>query len=240
LNAALAGLYMVAPLALLLAPTGAQWPRVTGLTAVLVVASQILCVAAVPVAWGAARRRAGAGRLLALHALAVLAVVGAWVGAGAPLPAAAPALGTAAVLAALGLAWAAGPGRTGASTAAPEEAWSRQHPRYRHNVVVVARDGGALLPSVTHDLSEGGCFLRAPAAFRPGRRLDLRLTMEGFAPFQCCARVCWETDGRGAYPPGVGVQFVALSKQARRQLAEMVAQARAENLARGIESPRGQ
>jgi uncharacterized protein (TIGR02266 family) len=93
----------------------------------------------------------------------------------------------------------------------------RKHPRLRFEVPVDIKSGHYLYVARTDDISEGGVFLRTPAAIRLGSTVHLHLRV-GDATVSVIGKVCWSKPTEDGKQEGVGVQFYDMSPYARTVL----------------------
>jgi Tfp pilus assembly protein PilZ len=74
------------------------------------------------------------------------------------------------------------------------------------------------------NLSSGGMFISTSDPPRLGRRLLVRIHTGGAAPIETLARVAWYKPGfaPNAHEPGVGVEFLGASADARAAIDELL------------------
>lgn len=99
----------------------------------------------------------------------------------------------------------------------------REKTRYPVRVDVNYRHGDTYLFSSTSNVSELGIFL-VSENLKPK---DTILALEFHIPnirrsIQVSGRVAWVDDGRSGAEPGMGIQFVDLTDEARRQIKSLI------------------
>jgi len=103
--------------------------------------------------------------------------------------------------------------------------------------------GGEMLAEI-FDISEGGAFIPLgasnrwlPLGFYLGRKPKqksespleigtycwIRITLNDLSALTCTAEIVRKTNGRGSYPAGIGLRFVGLSAQDKKELAKFLA-----------------
>jgi hypothetical protein len=73
----------------------------------------------------------------------------------------------------------------------------------------------------TFDLSETGAFIMAPAkdsSPASNERISVSISLGMYSQIRCEGRVVRVADAKGSYPAGVGIQFVDMPTQERREL----------------------
>jgi len=108
----------------------------------------------------------------------------------------------------------------------------RRFERKRVTVSVDLRGENQFYAGLTENISEGGLFVATAAPFHIGEELDVRLAMKGRLGNQVIrTRVAWiRPDSDGGLPPGMGLEFVELSKGAHTQIREFIKTGRLEIL----------
>ena len=86
-------------------------------------------------------------------------------------------------------------------------------------------DGGQVAAGETLNLSAAGMFIKTPTPAAIGSILVLRFGVPGSRRWQCSGRVAWtrRPGDQHPYPPGMGIQFLDLSPEARSALIAFVA-----------------
>jgi uncharacterized protein (TIGR02266 family) len=104
--------------------------------------------------------------------------------------------------------------------------WSPQNRsayRLRMDLKVNVRGSHLLFSARTHDLSRGGLFLATEAELAEGQQLSLHLTLPGGGKIVCKGKVKWRRpEGVDAGPPGVGVEFLNLSRSAQQAIDDLL------------------
>jgi len=106
---------------------------------------------------------------------------------------------------------------------------AEQHPKqdpaekrrnHRHSVSTEFRLGdeggvGAIILD-SANISTGGAFLETEILFEIGEELDIHFALDGGLEVTAHGRIAWvKTDHSGGLPPGMGIQFVDLSDEAK-------------------------
>jgi len=90
---------------------------------------------------------------------------------------------------------------------------------------------GSEMKAEIFDISEGGAFVplgRIPKQ-KTGNPLEIgtycwiRITLNDLSALTCTAEIVRKTNGRGSYPAGIGLRFVGLSAQDKKELAKFLA-----------------
>lgn len=92
-------------------------------------------------------------------------------------------------------------------------------------LAVEYEDVGRVAAGETLNLSADGMFIKTPTPAAIGAILVLRFAIPGSRRWQCSGRVVW-TRGPGdqhPYPPGMGIQFLDLSPEARSAIITFAA-----------------
>jgi len=101
----------------------------------------------------------------------------------------------------------------------PEKRWWIRAERTRMNVPITI-DGTRLssVRSETFDISETGAFVTNNKDVAVGDWITVRMKFGTFYQFRCQARVVRRAEAAGIYPGGMGVQFMNMSWNDRREL----------------------
>jgi len=106
----------------------------------------------------------------------------------------------------------------------PEKRWWLSPKRFCVSVpVFVSPSRGEGFYTNTFDLSSSGAFLRAGeelAEHCTGESLSLKFTFGTFRSLRCNARIVRNTDAKGKYPKGYGLEFTDLSRKEQKTLSK--------------------
>jgi uncharacterized protein (TIGR02266 family) len=104
-----------------------------------------------------------------------------------------------------------------------DERERREKIRYPVRVNVNYRHGDTYLFSSTSNVSELGIFLVSEDPKPKDTILSLEFNVPNLRrPVQVAGRVAWVEDGRSGAEPGMGIQFVDLTDEARRQIKSLI------------------
>lgn len=82
---------------------------------------------------------------------------------------------------------------------------------------------GACREAFIVDLGLEGVFLESAEAIPPSAEVGIRFPLPGNAiPLSCRGRVAWRHAGGSGRPPGIGIEFVAMSADDRERLREFL------------------
>ncbi len=98
----------------------------------------------------------------------------------------------------------------------------RVHLRHKAKVDVNYRHGETYLFSRTENLSELGVFLVSDDPFDKGTKIDLRFLPPGGEPLEVTGEVMWVDRGSRGSPAGMGVRFIDLNEQVKKQIRALI------------------
>lgn len=116
----------------------------------------------------------------------------------------------------------------------PDRRWWRSAPRVRVAVPVsISGISPRSVQASTFDISQSGVFIPIKTidelrSLDPRKRLDITLKLDSITLMHCRARIVRKSEGQGAYPQGIGVEFESLSFEQRRRISRTMAQHRLE------------
>ena len=99
----------------------------------------------------------------------------------------------------------------------------RERTRYPARIDVNYRHGDTYLFSRSSNVSELGIFLVSSNPPPVDTVLDLEFHIPNARqPLRVSGRVAWIENGRGGADPGMGIQFVQLSAEIRKQIRSLI------------------
>ncbi len=100
----------------------------------------------------------------------------------------------------------------------------RHFSRHRIALGVRLRVGHGWLDATTIDVSRAGMFLRTSVGIVEGRVIQVQITLPGEVPLTVLGRVRRSVEGTisGKTVPGLGVEFLSLSREARQQWDDFI------------------
>ena len=103
----------------------------------------------------------------------------------------------------------------------------RRHERAELKIPVDYSSVDAFFSEFSNNINEGGMFIEMeqPAAMETAVQLQFRLPGED-RPLRVEGRVAWVSDGKGAAPNGVGIEFQNLTPETRQTINRIVRQLR--------------
>lgn len=81
----------------------------------------------------------------------------------------------------------------------------------------------AMFSEFTRNINEGGLFIESETPLALEEQVQLQFRLPGLEdPFKVSGRIAWVREPGGDGPPGMGVEFENLDRDARRKIDEIV------------------
>jgi len=81
----------------------------------------------------------------------------------------------------------------------------------------------AMFSEFTRNINEGGLFIETETPLALDEQVQMQFRLPGVEdPFKVSGRIAWVSEPGGDEPPGMGVEFENLDRDARRKIDEIV------------------